>query len=595
MSQLSRLSEASNAILKENYKSILAAENMIDALERQNSAILLIITGNGAKGEKQFSESESEFLQWFTRAKDNITIKGEKDIIDSLNTAYNKYLFNCKKIFSPDREPVTSINFDRDIYPNFLSIRQMCVDLRELNQNTMFTSSNRAVVIGNRARLSLMIIGIIAICIGIGFSLVVSNLVVRPVLRIKEAAQKIMEGDYDIHIAAETSDEIGQLTLVFNEMVNKLRIYRDMNIDRIVAERSKNDAIIRSIDDGIIVVDNEFRITNINPSAVQSLNLNISKEITGEHFLGIIQNEVLFHYIKETVQSAAPCPIEDKDTILTIDKGGDKQHYQYSITPVLSKSGTMLGVVLLLRNITKLKEIDRLKSEFVMAASHELRTPLTSIIMSVELLRENAILHQNENVEKLLGVIHEELQRLKILVNDLLDLSKIESGKLEINFEKVNIQNLVERAIALLKTQALESGVKLETQIAPELPLVFADANKITWVLTNLIANALRYTDIEGHILVQAGQIGSLLHVSVIDDGIGIPYELQSKIFDKFVQVKGTREAGGSGLGLSISREIIRAHSGTIWVESTPGEGSVFTFTLPVIATEQKGELNDKE
>jgi NtrC-family two-component system sensor histidine kinase KinB len=241
-----------------------------------------------------------------------------------------------------------------------------------------------------------------------------------------------------------------------------------------------------------------------------------------------------------------------------------------------------LGVVLLLRNITKLKEVDRLKSEFVMIASHELRTPLTGIGMSIDLLHEMALQRLNEKEQLLLNSAHEEVQRLKALINSLLDLSKIEAGKVDMEFDKMPPHILFEKAISVLKTQADEKSIELTFSLPEDLPLVKADANKITWVLTNLISNALRYTESGGHISLFAEHVGNQIQISVTDDGAGIPYEYQSRIFDKFQQLKTDRDAGGSGLGLAICREIVRAHGGTIWVDSKPGEGSTFTFTLQV-------------
>jgi NtrC-family two-component system sensor histidine kinase KinB len=206
----------------------------------------------------------------------------------------------------------------------------------------------------------------------------------------------------------------------------------------------------------------------------------------------------------------------------------------------------------MLRDVTRLREVERLKSEFVMAASHELRTPLTSIGMSVDLLQEHAAAGLAEKDRELLATAHEEVERMKALINDLLDLAKIETGRILLDFGPVAVDELVGRV----------------------------DANKITWVLTNLVSNALRHARHGGHIHVTAIPVGPQIHLAVQDDGPGIPHEYQARIFQKFVQVKG-RESGGTGLGLAICKEIVRAHGGTIWVESKPGQGSTFTFTIP--------------
>jgi NtrC-family two-component system sensor histidine kinase KinB len=293
----------------------------------------------------------------------------------------------------------------------------------------------------------------------------------------------------------------------------------------------------------------------------------------------------LFNYMRQTVESGRAPSIEERKNILTVERGKDHRHFQFSVTPMPGKSGSLLGVVLLLRDVTRLTELDRLKSEFVMTASHELRTPLTSIGMSIKLLLEKAMGKLDQKEQQLLAAAHEDLQRLKMLVSNLLDLSRIEAGKMEMRFERVSVEMLFKQVISLMKTQADEQAIDLRFDLPENLPDVKADPTKVSWVLTNLVSNALRYTNRGGHIRVSAEKLDPYVHISVSDDGAGIPFEDQSKIFDKFVQIKSDKVLGGSGLGLAICKEIVRAHGGTLWVDSSPGEGSTFTFTL---STEEK-------
>ena len=277
--------------------------------------------------------------------------------------------------------------------------------------------------------------------------------------------------------------------------------------------------------------------------------------------------------------------MDEEERITTLIVGGKPRFYLFSVTAIQSAAGELTGIVLLLRDVTRLKEVERLKSEFIMAASHELRNPLTGLAMSIDLLSERTAETLEPRDQELLQAAHEEMQRLKALVEDLLDLSKIEAGRIEMEFESVAPELLFERAAAVFESQLKERSVRLEAAALQELPDVRADPNKITWVLTNLISNSLRYVPEGGHIRVSGKQVGRHVHLSVRDDGPGIPLEYQSKIFQKFVQVEG-RETAGTGLGLAICKEIVRAHGGTIWVESTPGQGSSFTFTLPVVGQE---------
>ncbi len=541
------------------------------------------------QGWKQFRENEGIFFQWLGRAKDNITVEGEEKIVNSIEREYSAYLnhiSSLKPVFKADLKK-TATYYHETILPSFKSVRDACIRLREINQEAMFKASDRARYIAKRAIWSVALIGSAAVAIGLGFSLLLSNLLVRPVRQMMEATQKISEGDYDVEIPSRSSDELGRLTKEFNSMVKRLKAYHDLNIEQMMAEKRKSEAIIRSIDDGIVVVDEEFRVTGINPRAAEALQVE-PDQVQNRHFLEVVKNEQLFDYVKQSVETGKPPTIEERKNIFTVEQGEKQRYYQFSITPVRGKSGSLLGVVLLLRDVTRLTEIDRLKSEFVMIASHELRTPLTSIGMSIKLLLEKAMGKLNEKEQQLLSVAHEDLQRLKVLVNNLLDLSKIEAGKMEMEFGSVSIPEICENVAGVMQAQVDSKSVTLNIKLPQDLPKARADVNKITWVLTNLISNGLRYTDRGGHLRISAERLGPYVHISVNDDGAGIPFEEQAKIFDKFVQIKSDKALGGTGLGLAICKEIVRAHGGTIWAESVPGEGSTFTFTLPIEEKSQR-------
>jgi NtrC-family two-component system sensor histidine kinase KinB len=444
----------------------------------------------------------------------------------------------------------------------------------------MYRMSDRASFIAKRAIWSMGIIGFAAVAVGIAFSLFLSNLLVRPVQQMMQATQKISEGSYDVEVPIKSSDELGRLTEEFNSMAKRLQAYHSLNFEQIMAEKRKSESVIRSIDDGLVLIDADCKVTDMNPMAGSILQVEPEKVVT-RHFLEVVKNEQLFNYIKQSIESGEAPRIEEKQKVLTVEHDGGRRYYQFSVTPIHSRMGSMSGVVLLLRDVTRLTELDRLKSEFVMTASHELRTPLTSIGMSIDLLLESALQKLDVKEQQLLSAAHEDLQRLKVLVNNLLDLSRIEAGKLEMEFSSQSVPPLLEKVVQSFKVQAEQKGVTFSFNIPGGLPKGKADANKVSWVLTNLVANALHFTPRGGSIQLRAEAFGPFIQISVQDDGPGIPYEYQSKIFDKFVQVKSNQVLGGSGLGLAICKEIVRAHGGTIWVDSAPGAGSTFRFTLP--------------
>jgi NtrC-family two-component system sensor histidine kinase KinB len=580
---LYQLGRASEAILQENYRSILAAENMINAIERQDSGLLLLMQGYTSEGLTQFRENEVEFLQWLSRAKDNITLEREAETLEIIEGQYLVYLEEAARLSEtiPGDSETTSNYYHETVLPKFKLVRDACTELREMNQQAMLSASERAQTVSTRAIWSMTILGVVVAVLGLILSLFLSNFLVHPLKEMTQAAGRIAEGDYDVSITVRSRDELGQLAEEIMTMSQKLKSFHELNVNRLLAEKRRGEAIIRSISDGLIMVDADLKIIALNPMAAQMLKISL-EEGQGQHCFDVVPSTELYTHIKRVAETGQPPQFTQAESIFAVQHGDQTEYYQFSITPVKTEQGQMLGVVLLLQDVTKLTELDRLKSDFVMTASHELRTPLTSIAMSIGLLMEGASAKLSDQEQELLQAAEEDVQRLRHLVNNLLDLSKIEAGRVEMEFEPVDGTLLTSRAISTLTNQAEEKGIELTQDLLDELPQIKADPNKITWVLTNLIANALRYTEPGGHVCVSAEHLADFVYFSVTDDGAGIPFEYQSKIFDKFVQVRNDQAASGSGLGLAICKEIVKAHGGIIWVESVPDQGSNLTFNIPV-------------
>jgi two-component system, NtrC family, sensor histidine kinase KinB len=579
------LGKASDAILRDNYRSILAAENMVDSLERQDSGILLTLLGDRETGMAQLKENEALFLQWLARAKDNITIRGEAELLQTIEDGYSRY----RMVFSTlvDRlgkehpsGALQSKGYHDSVYPVFAEVRDACIQLRNLNEETMYAASVRAGHVAKRAIWSTVMVAVTALIAALILSLLFSERITRPLKRFMEASRKIAAGNYTVQVPVETRDELGHLAREFNRMAAQLSRYHEMNIEQIISEKQKSEAILASIDDGLVVLDTGLKVTGLNPAAHRMLGLGFQEGATLS-CSEIFPEPRICDLARKTVEAGTQPKVEEDERFLTIThEGGEARHYFFSITTIGGGKRSLFGIVLLLRDVTRLKEVERLKTEFVMAASHELRTPLTSMGMSIDLLLEHAVGDLKDKDRELLQAAHEEVHRLKALVNDLLDLSRIEAGRIELEFEKVSVPALVAHAKTVFKGQIEQKSVELTEQLAKDLPKIRADANKITWVLINLISNALRYVNEKGRIQVIGKKVGPQVHLSVRDDGPGVPPEYQTRIFEKFVQVKG-QEAGGTGLGLAICKEVVRAHGGAIWVESNPGQGSTFTFTVP--------------
>ena len=260
-----------------------------------------------------------------------------------------------------------------------------------------------------------------------------------------DAAQKIATGEYSVQLSVETTDELGRLAVEFNRMTAQLRQYHLMNVHRIIAEKNKADAILASIEDGLVVFDTEHKVTGINPAGRRILNTNFFEDdvLYCEQILG---EQDICEIITETISTGKPPDIPEDLRIITFQGEGTTRHYLFSVTAIGQSDHQLAGVVLLLKDITQLREVERLKNEFVMAASHELRTPLTSLGMGIDLLLEHAVQFLPEKEKELLLAAHDEVHRMKAMVHDLLDLSKIEAGRIELEFESIPVAALFEHA-----------------------------------------------------------------------------------------------------------------------------------------------------
>jgi PAS domain S-box-containing protein len=568
--------------MESNYKSIEAAQSMTVAIERQDSAELAQMFSDSDTTSSSFRENEVEFLRNLSRAEDNITEEGEAEILSRIKTLYIQYVDKYSILVDIQKsEGSTSAQdyYYNEILPLFEETKDETRKLLTLNQEGMVTRKDRAHQISMSAIYSTMILSILTIAIGIIMAIYLSNKVVRPIQNLITKIKKIAEGDYKQQLDISGSDEIARLAKEFNTMTQKLSSYELLNIKKLMDEKQKSDAIVESISDGIIVTNDEHKILLVNRAAEKALDIR-EKEALNRHFLEVIKREDIFGVI-EKIKEKSPDLENKKYLDISLRVGGENEHYRLYVRPITTREGENIGVVTLMQNITKLKEVDQIKSNFVSTVSHEFRTPLTSITMAIGLLLDGVPGPINEEQKELAEAIAEDTERLTKLVSDLLDLSRMESGNIKMDIDRHNLKEILDNSIKPFKRQLEEQGVDIEVKIRKNLSDVKVDFNKISWVFTNLIGNALRYLpdDRKGKIIINAKETANKMLISVSDNGTGISEQYQQKIFEKFIQADNDNK-GGTGLGLAISKEIVNAHGGEIWVKSKIGEGSTFYFTL---------------
>lgn len=577
------LNNSIERILDSNYKSIVAAQNMTTAVERQDSLQLSYIFTRDEKYIIDFMKNESQFYDFLKNAQDNITENGEKEIVISLGNSYKEYIKSFYNFMEIEDIGEQRNFYFKEVFPKFEKIKNISKKLLEINQDSMVVKRYEAGKIAEKATFFTVMVALVTIFLGM---LIISYLIKKILSQFQIFIEKI-EGvareNYSQRIPANLDKEFNELGIAFNQMAEKLNNYKNINIKKIMTEKSKAEAIVESINDGIIVTDKENKILLINNAAEKLLNIKES-ELLDKPFFTAIPNKKIYESINEVINSR-----EIKSTIkqleLSLNPVLEKNIYcRVFINSIIGKNKENLGIVTLLQDITKLKEIDQMKSDFVSTVSHEFRTPLTSIGMAVELLKDGSVGTINETQQELLKVIKEDSERLNVIIKDLLDLSRLESGKTHLKFEKNNIKKIIETTVNSLKNLSENRNVKIEIKNVGSSLFVLADINKIILVLTNLITNAIKYKSEkrEGYIIIEAFKKEKNIIVSVEDNGRGIPEEYIEKIFNKFIQVKVSNEGKieGTGLGLSICKEIIKNHGGEIWVDSIFGKGSTFYFSL---------------
>jgi two-component system, NtrC family, sensor histidine kinase KinB len=588
-------------LMRENYQSVLAAEHMSKAIEEQNQAqealFIVAVPLGGTRPvptnladelsstKSVFNKNRDDFILWYRQATDSVKVAQKPPVLDSIFVRYKIYLADSDSLFKIlDARLKRGIARDfqqRVLKPVVATLRGQCSRFLQFNQAAINSADQRAQEASNNSAFAVLFTSVFAIVLILFASVQISRTIIRPAEKLTEAARRIGKGQLNQKIDITTNDEIGELGSEFNKMTERLRTYEEMNVSQLIVEKKKSEAIVASIPDPVIMTDEENKVLLMNQAAERLLNIK-GRDWKEKPLNQIVSDKRWLNLLSGGGVNAEE--LGNRDTLLSIQQP-DRQtlYFRPRQTTIVDESKNILGVVTLLQDVTRFKNLDRMKSEFIATVSHELRTPLTSINMAIDILSQEVLGKVNEPQRDMLATAKDDCDRLTKLVKELLDLSRLESGKYELKREQINLRSLVEEALKPLRLQFREKGIHLETEIPPTIPEVPGDQQQLSWVVTNLVSNALRYTPADGVVTICSDLIDDSVRVSVRDSGRGIPAEAVEVIFDKFVQVKQSSDAtpGSVGLGLAIAKEVVEAHGGKIWVESSVGRGSTFFFTIP--------------
>ena len=396
----------------------------------------------------------------------------------------------------------------------------------------------------------------------------------QPIEALAKAADEVGQGNFDVTLPLAQATELSLLTRRFGLMADALRKHQATNVDELLAGQQRLQAVLDSIDDGLLIIDRQGRLEHLNPVAQRQLGWDAGR--VGSTLAEALARPELEQQVKQVLRGGS---LERAPDDLSIEIDEETRLLTYSLTPVSHPQGPILGAVMVLHDVTEQRAFERVRSEFVLRASHELRTPITGMHMAFGLLRERISFPPDARETDLVETIGEEMQRLMQLINDLLNFSRYQSGLQKLELAPCSIEDLLERAQTRFLDAAAGKQIELVTALELPLPRIQADVAQLERVMDNLLHNAIRHTPAGGHIRLSARRHAERVIVSVEDNGEGIAYGQQGRIFEPFVQVG--RKKGGAGLGLALCKEIVQLHGGRMGVFSRPGQGTQFYMALP--------------
>jgi NtrC-family two-component system sensor histidine kinase KinB len=556
---MDQISESAKVVLKDNYKSLKFSGNMRSILEDNTLPLS--------------PEHHKEFGRQLTLEAKNVTEPREGKAVEMLKNSYLQFS-------SPSSSPA-------EIQLALNNARQLLRSIDDLNMNAIVRKNDAAQQGVEQAATYLIFAASMSFLILFSFVINFPGFVANPLREFSAALKEISRKNYKQRLEFNGSDEFAELAAEFNAMTAQLNKWENSNLAKLQSEKLRIEAIIEQMQDAIIGLNEKDEVLFMNTVAAQLLNLN-EKEVIGANTRELMKKNDLLNTILKVNSGDKPMKIyaDSKESYFQLERREitvpvwEDQH-----DLVIKSSRKTAGEVYILKNITKYKELDEAKTNFIATVSHELKTPISSIKMSLKLMDDDRVGSMNVEQKELVQHMKEDCGRLLKITSELLDLAQVETGNLQLNFVKSDPRKIAIYAMDAVRFQAEQKEVELELISRNDLPQVNVDTEKTAWVLVNFLSNALRYSTQKSKVVIKIIETGSNIEFSVRDFGKGIDEQYQKRLFDRYFQVPTDgNNKSGSGLGLAISKDFISAQGGKIWVESAIGEGSRFCFLLPIVS-----------
>lgn len=575
---VNRLGEHSRAILADNFRSVLACQRMLEALERMDSAVLFTVAGRSERGRKQFAEHRTVFGRELESAEANITESGESEALKVLRDAWVEYE-RVAGAFAAAREPEGPEYFER-VEGSFYKAHRAAERVLAINQDAMARRDAVSQVAVRTARQTITAVAGGALLLGLLGSAWFTRRLWRPLESLILAAHRIGEGDLAMRAAVVGEDEVSELAVEFNRMAEKLAEYRRSTTGQLIQAQRASQAAIDSIPYPVLVLEADRSLLAINEAGSGLLHLESGVEGDPLARVGAEVRAVVEMVRDHVLSGRGPYVPRGFEEAVRLPATPEDRWLLPRAKPVHGEDGGVVGVTVVLQDVTRLRRFDELKNDLVATVAHEFRTPLTSLHMAIHLCLEERAGPITEKQLDLLHAARQDCERLQNITDDILDLARLQAGLKGTERTPHDPRAMAREAVDAHAGLAKDAGIALSCEIEEPLHDVPADRESIQRVLTNLVTNALRHTPRGGTVRVIVKPGPGVVQFKVSDTGEGIAPEHQERIFERFYRVPG-KERSGAGLGLAIAREVVQRHGGTLQVESILGSGSTFWFTLP--------------
>ena len=581
---INHLAHKSKGTIVENYSSVNYMMNMVNELDDINTFQIKYLEKQILDSVQlnEYRESINFFEKNLQYETNIITESGEAELVHRLHSTYKDYLTNYDQLRN---NPQLKEKDFEILQERYLAVKIKILDIYKINMTAITHKTNNLQTTADDVTLYMSIVATISILITISFIFTFPSSIVEPIKELTKKIKSISERNYDQKLEIHTNDELGELANAFNVMAARLKLYDAKQIDQLLFEQKRLEAVVHSFEDGILFIDENRKVVLVNNSILKLTGLKEQDVL--HHYIPDIAayNDLIREIYKTVLLKISNDEVEIK--LIRIAHEGKEFFFNIEVEEIITyaeseKKETFIGNLILLRNITKYQERDKAKTNLLATASHELKTPLSSINLSLKLLDDKRVGVLNDEQKEIISTLRQHSNRLSRVINELLDYSQIETGNIRLKFTSVKPDIVLDIGVTALMMQVSEKNIDLQTIVEEDLPEIHADLEKLVFVFINILNNAIRYSKKGDEIKIEVMKVDNDVQFSIKDHGPGISKEDKEKLFQRFTQV-GEMSKQGWGLGLAISREFINAQNGRIWVESEVGKGSTFVFSIPGI------------